>query len=146
MTAGRSILPVQGENIVSHSHHAAQRVPALKRCPGCGRIWPLADVVASPELEPVGFQVNTARPQQSLVFFVHVVAGCHTTVVLSNRELSAVMEGLSADRTESRSLLCDGHFDLAVGTACREDCACRPHRELFERLCAARCRETVVAV
>ena len=117
----------------------------VRQCPACGQIWPLEDIVNSPEFEPLGFQVNTARPELALFFFVHSAGACHSTFVISNLELRRLL-AVDRESVDTHSpLLCDGHYSHAYATPCREDCACRQHRALLEQLYAAR-RAVIAAV
>jgi hypothetical protein len=109
-----------------------ERFNDLKRCPSCGQLFSLEELLWDPTLIPVGMASDEEDSPRTMYYFTHEVPGCGTTFTIPAEMFrSAIDESVPEESLR-------GHVDcprrctrISEFQLCPNNCYWSPYRKLL---------------
>ena len=107
----------------------------FSQCPCCEAWFSSQDILAGPDIEPLGMTFETGDTRFNLIYFNHRVPGCGSTFTIEARRLEPFLSEIPPPDVMAGQLGCDNHCtsmnDLA---ACDVPCCWAPYRRFLLQL------------
>jgi hypothetical protein len=108
------------------------RLYTMKKCPSCGQIFSLDELLSDPSIIPVGMTSDEEVELESLYYFTHDVPECGTTFTVQVTLFESVIEEPIPVESMRHGHACMGlctHIEeLAL---CQNNCKWAPYRRLL---------------
>ncbi|MBE0564479.1 MAG: hypothetical protein IH621_00855 [Krumholzibacteria bacterium] len=101
-------------------------------CPFCKAPFTLEDLVASPDIAPIGMMLNDDDAAWNFYYFNHMASGCGTTFTVSVEVFAPLLNEAVPEAIRTHSCDCEGRCtSLADLAECGAECHWAPYRRFL---------------
>ena len=106
-----------------------------KKCPSCGILFSLSDIINQPFIEPKGITLYDKNPDMNMFFFNHVCPTCNTTFAIPAKDFIGFLKEDIPNKVLAGLPECETRcMDINDKDVCRQNCQWAPFRRFILQL------------
>ena len=118
-----------------------------KTCTGCGKSFTMAEILNSPEIEPIGITILTMDDSGIYFYFTHAAEECGSTFILRATDFKELIEEVIPEKTFLHTSNCECNcLNLDNQNNCGQYCGNAPYRRFFLKMVENRKKREAVPV
>ena len=103
-----------------------------KKCPGCGTLFTLQQILSSPDVDPIGMQFDDADHENNMYYFNDVCPACGSTFVMPVLAFLPFIAEPVPDLALTGTEVCEKHcLRIEDLSACHAPCRYAPFRRFL---------------